>query len=264
MKSSKLNADWNSLIESRRQKSSKPRVNGMTMILEKSIGESSIKDLAESSGSYIDFIKFSFGTPLLIPASRLKKITAFLRKQKIESFVGGSSFEISYSKKRYSQFLENLGNIGFCWIEISDGMIELSPKQRKLAIQTAKESGFKVITEVGKKDPSIVLKSEEIVEQIKEDFENGAELVIIEARESGRGVGIFDTNGTPKEKIFETIIGGLDVIQLESLIWEAPLKDQQVFLIKKLGNHVNLGNIQPGDALGLEALRRGWRWDTFR
>ncbi|HVR05164.1 MAG TPA: phosphosulfolactate synthase, partial [Solirubrobacteraceae bacterium] len=48
----------------------------------------------------------------------------------------------------------------------------------------------------------------------------------------------------------------------ERLIFEAPRRDQQVWLLKQLGNECNLGNIAPADVLSLETLRLGLRSDT--
>lgn len=84
----------------------------------------------------------------------------------------------------------------------------------------------------------------------------------MEARESGKGVGIFDASGTPDPKEVENIISGVD--DVSDLIWEAPLKNQHVFLIKKFGINVNLGNVPPEEVLVLEALRNGMRGDTLK
>jgi phosphosulfolactate synthase len=60
----------------------------------------------------------------------------------------------------------------------------------------------------------------------------------------------------------EAIIKGVkDLTQLE---WEAPIKNQQQFLILRFGPNVNLGNIPPEDILALEALRQGLRGDTLK
>ena len=48
------------------------------------------------------------------------------------------------------------------------------------------------------------------------------------------------------------------------MLFEAPRKDQQAWLIRKLGPEVNLANIALDDALALETLRRGLRADTFQ
>jgi phosphosulfolactate synthase len=54
----------------------------------------------------------------------------------------------------------------------------------------------------------------------------------------------------------------IDIPQ-EDILWEAPLKDQQAWFIKKFGPTVNLGNISPRAVLPLETLRRGLRSDTL-
>jgi phosphosulfolactate synthase len=48
------------------------------------------------------------------------------------------------------------------------------------------------------------------------------------------------------------------------IIWEAPNPKQQAALILRCGPNANLGNVKPNDVLGLEALRCGLRFDTFR
>jgi len=83
----------------------------------------------------------------------------------------------------------------------------------------------------------------------------------VEARESGKGVGIFDSAGSVKSGELEALVEGMNE---EDLIWEAPLKDQQVALIRRFGPNVNLGNIPPQDVIALEALRAGMRADTLR
>jgi len=52
-------------------------------------------------------------------------------------------------------------------------------------------------------------------------------------------------------------------VQIENVIWEAPIKSQQAWFIKLLGANVNLGNIAPGEVVALETLRLGLRGDTF-
>ena len=49
----------------------------------------------------------------------------------------------------------------------------------------------------------------------------------------------------------------------DDIIWEAPRQHQQASLIIRCGSNVNLGNILPRDVLGLEALRRGLRYETL-
>jgi hypothetical protein len=71
---------------------------------------------------------------------------------------------------------------------------------------------------------------------------------IVEARESGKGIGIYDKDGGIHERAdVDTIASALNS-RLSRLIWEAPLKNQQEYFILRFID-VSLGNIQPRDAL---------------
>ncbi len=100
----------------------------------------------------------------------------------------------------------------------------------------------------------------ELIRTFEQDREAGAELLTIEARESGMGVGLFDREGKCRRDTLESVAACLPE---QHILWEAPLKSQQVELITSFGANVNLGNIVPGDAITLEAMRRGLRSDTF-
>jgi phosphosulfolactate synthase len=97
---------------------------------------------------------------------------------------------------------------------------------------------------------------------IELDLSLGAFKVIVEAREASKGVGIYDASGAVKESEVDAIIAG--VKDPNSLIWEAAMKNQQLYLIQKFGLNVNIGNVPPEDILALEALRCGLRGDTLK
>lgn len=92
------------------------------------------------------------------------------------------------------------------------------------------------------------------------DLEFGADLVLMEAREGGKGIGVFDNKGNVKEDELQTLIEGTPV---DKIIWEAPQKAQQAYFILKLGANVNLGNIPPDEITALETMRLGLRGDTL-
>ena len=243
-------------------RSTKPRQTGLTMIIDKGLGEHLLRDLLLTAGDYIDIIKLTFGTSAFYDRSLLEKKTALIRAAGIEVMPGGTFLEVSVWQNRVQPYLDRARRLGFTAIEVSDGTIEMDRATRREVIRLAIESGFKVITEVGKKDPTETPPLEVIHELIREDLGLGAFKVIIEAREAGRGVGIFDKDGkTRGDEIERLLAGGAEV---DSLIWEAPLKNQQQDLILRFGLNVNLGNILPEEILALEALRQGLRGDTLK
>ena len=102
----------------------------------------------------------------------------------------------------------------------------------------------------------------QICEDIIIDLENGAEKVIIEGRESGKNIGVYNNEGNIMDKKVDAILEGIDHRQ-NDIIWEAPHQHQQASFIRRFGSNVNLGNILPRDILGLEALRQGLRYETL-
>jgi phosphosulfolactate synthase len=82
--------------------------------------------------------------------------------------------------------------------------------------------------------------------------------VIAEARESGNA-GIYRADGEPRTGLITEIAHAIDS---DRIIFEAPRKEQQVWLLHQFGSECNFGNIAPGDVLSLETLRLGLRSDT--
>jgi phosphosulfolactate synthase len=83
--------------------------------------------------------------------------------------------------------------------------------------------------------------------------------VIAEGRESGT-VGLFDETGAVHRDLVEAI---LRAVGQETVIFEAPQRAQQAWLLRHVGPNVNLGNIGAEDVIALETLRRGLRYDTL-
>jgi phosphosulfolactate synthase len=245
-----------------RGRSSKPRSTGLTMVIDKGIGINHLEDLIQTSGEYIDIVKLTFGTSAFYDRDLLMEKISLLTSVHIDVMPGGTFLEVALWKGAYDRYLDRAKELGFSTIEISDGTIIIEPAIRKEIIRQAKGMDFKVITEVGKKDPNEALPISFIHQLIRDDLECGAFKVIIEAREAGKGVGIFDQAGKLKQDEVDNIVAGVE--DVDYLLWEAPIKNQQQDLIIQFGNNVNLGNIPADEVLALEALRQGLRGDTLK
>ncbi|MCZ3365034.1 MULTISPECIES: phosphosulfolactate synthase [Methanobacterium] len=239
----------------------KPRKNGITMMLDKGMGLRVLEDLMEVSGEYIDFAKLGWGTSALHDRELIQNKAEMYLSYDVNPYPGGTLFELAYMKNKFSEFLDESDKLGFTAIEISDGSTIISPEERRNIISKTKERGFTVISEVGKKNPQddCKLDTEDRVKLINSDINAGSDRILIEAREGGKGIGIYDECGNIKEDELEI----LAKTNMEKIIWEAPLKNQQTDLILKFGPNVNLGNIAPEEVTSLETLRRGLRGDTL-
>ena len=240
----------------------KPRENGVTMLIDKGLGMRATADLLEMAGDAIDMVKFTFGTSAFIDDKAVLRKTDLLRSNEVWVMPGGTFFEVAFWQGRYPEYLKRCRKLGFDAVEISDGTIEIDLESRRDSINRAVDDGFKVLTEVGKKSPDEKVSVELMHEEIASDLECGAFKVIVEAREAGKGVGIFDADGKVKTDEVERIVSGVD--DPDRLEWEAPIKSQQQHLILRFGVNVNLGNVRPEDILALEALRNGLRGDTLK
>jgi len=244
------------------QRSEKPRNNGLTMVLDKGLGYDMSKSLMEISGEYVDLLKFGWGTIIIHNEKIIQKKVEMYKSFDIAPYTGGTLFEIAYTNNKVKEFFEEARNIGFEAIEISDGSTDMEKDEKLDFISYAKEEGFYVLSEVGKKDPvaDSAINLDDRIELMNAELKAGSDKVIIEAREGGKNIGIFDEKGVAKEEEVDYITKH---VQQEDIIWEAPNKDQQVYFVLKLGKEVNLGNISSDDITSLETIRRGLRGDTL-
>jgi len=238
----------------------KPRVKGLTMIIDKGLSLAETKNLLEVGSDYIDFLKLGFGTSAFYDEKFLQEKIKLVLSYGVEIYPGGTFLEVAVWQNKLDDYLAKAKELGFKTIEVSDGTIDLDTRKRKNIIKKAVKSGLQVLAEVGKKEGEI--KEKKKIKQIKQDLDNGAWKVILEGRESGLGIGIYDGTGSIKQKELEYILIGVD--DYDDIIWEAPLKQQQQELILQLGSNVNLGNIASNEVLSVEALRVGLRGDTFK
>ncbi|MBP1989054.1 phosphosulfolactate synthase [Paenibacillus eucommiae] len=253
---------WNPvLVDPTGCRQNKPRTLGKTMVIDKGLGLNAFEDLLSTSGAHVDMIKIGFGTAPLYPEPLLRTKIEMAQAYDICIYPGGTFLEVAVVQDALSSFFDMIKSLGFTGLEVSDGTIDMNRGLRNELIERGLGEGLEVITEYGKKGWGSSIEIEELIETVLLDVEFGAGLVTIEARESGLGVGIFDAQGNCKDEELSRVLTAIP--KQEILLWEAPLKSQQVHLLQQLGSGVHLGNISPHEIISLEALRRGLRSDTL-
>ncbi|ERI11778.1 putative phosphosulfolactate synthase [Aneurinibacillus aneurinilyticus ATCC 12856] len=236
---------------------------GLTMIIDKGIGLASFEEFLQLAGQYVNYIKLGFGTTILYPPEILRKKLFLAQESGVALYPGGTLFEIAYYQGVLKNYLDSIEKLGFSYMEISDGTIDLPTSERHNMIREITARGFTVITECGKKAGGSHLSVEDLQKTLYSDLEHGASYVIVEGRESGTNVGIYDKKGRIDTEFLLAVEQAIPADVRKRLIWEAPQKNQQIELLYFWGRNVNMGNIQFEDAYNLECLRRGLRFDTF-
>lgn len=260
-----LNSAWKGVwsldsIVNRRLR--RPRVTGVTMVIDTGLGLSAMGDILDLAAEHIDQWKFGFGTTALMPRAALEAKLSLLRQRDILSYPGGTLLEAAVVQEHCRVFMTRAAELGFGAVEISEGTIDLPGERRRRMIDCARNAGLQPITEVGRKDPARQPVADELAAQVLRDLDWGAAWVIIEGRESGQGVGIYDRAGDIRSSFLDEVTR-LVGDAASRLIWEAPLRAQQAYLVCRFGANVSLGNIPPHECLALEALRCGLRFETF-
>lgn len=245
-----------------------PEETGVVMVIEKEFGPSGAEDWVKIASGIVDIVKFTFGTAAIYDEDILKEKVRIFKDTGISPMIGGTLTEVTileaggYSGGKIQDYLRYAKSLGFTHVEFSDGSIYIPDEGRREIIRMCIEAGFTVISEVGKKDPrkDAQISLEKRIELMRRDVESGAQMVIIEARESGKGIGVMDKNGKVDFKELDIIMNS---VGLERVMIEAPEKSQQQAIFMRYGSKANIGNVQPRDVLSVGALRGGLRGDTI-
>jgi phosphosulfolactate synthase len=237
-------------------RSRKPRRRGLTCVIDGGLPLTDVRAVLDSAAASVDVWKLGWGSAYLDAAVGAK--LDLLREHDVVACPGGTLLEVAAYQGRTEECLEWMAATGFEQIEVSDGLGLLGEEAKAALIRRASAS-FTVVSEVGLKRKGSVMPAGMWVELARADLESGAAAIIAEGRESGT-VGMYSEDGSARPDVVDALLDGVGP---QRLVFEAPRKDQQAWLVRHVGTDVNVGNVAPRDVLGLEALRLGLRADTM-
>lgn len=239
------------------ERSAKPRRRGLTHVLDKGLTLHHVEAVLESTAPIIDIWKFGWGTAYL--DRQLPGKLVALEAAHVMACTGGTLLEIAWTQGRTDDFFDWVVDAGIGCVEVSNGASGLPVAAKHELMADAIERGLTVLSEVGSKDPANALGPDRWISEIDGDIRAGASWVVAEGRESGT-VGLYTPQGDVRDDIVDAIEASVDTSRV---IYEAPRREQQADLIRRVGATVNLGNVAVDDVLGVETLRLGLRVDTM-
>ena len=234
----------------------KPREEGVTHVIDTGLSTYEAEGLMSMAAEYVDLVRLGWGSAYVTRDVRTK-IERY-RAAGVPAMLGGTLTELAWLNGRVDALAEWLEELGIEHVEVSSGTVDM-PAEEKLELIVRLAERFTVHAEVGEKDPNALLAPYRWVELIRAALDAGAAKVVCEGRATG-DAGMYRPNGEPREGLIDEIVHEVPAAQL---IFEAPRKHQQVWLIRHLGSAVNLGNVMPADVISLETLRVGLRADTL-
>jgi phosphosulfolactate synthase len=213
------------------------------------------------SAHLISILKISMACWMIAAERATRRKLAAARRHGVPTVVGGGPFEIAVAQDELPAYLDLCADLGVTRIECGEGFTDM-PLAPRTVVGMARALGLEVQFELGKKHGGAF--SDRVIDQLLAQgqrwLEAGALQLVIEARESACGVGLFDDAGRLDHALADRFANSFG---LSRLIFEAPNKPSQFALLDHFGREVHLCNVRLEELLRVEIYRRGLHSDAF-
>ncbi|MBV9435208.1 MAG: phosphosulfolactate synthase [Acidobacteria bacterium] len=215
----------------------------------------------EQSAHLMSVLKISMACWMIADERSTRRKVAAANRLGVPTVTGGGPFEIAVAQRQLPAYLDLVADIGVTRIECGEGFTDM-PLAAHDVVRMAHERGLEVQFELGKKhggafSDDVVC---QLIEQGKRWLDAGAVELVIEARESARGVGLFDDEGKFNPTFADRFA---EAFGFEIAMFEAPNKPSQFALLDHFGPAVHLCNVRLEELLRVEIYRRGLHSDAF-
>ena len=215
----------------------------------------------EQSSHLISILKISMACWMIANEQSTRRKLAAAASRNVPTVTGGGPFEIAVAQGQLSAYLDLCADLGVTRIECGQGFTDM-PLPAHEVVGKARQRGLEVQFEMGKKHGGAFEARllDELIEQGQRWMDAGAVEVVVEARESARGVGLFDGDGNLNHSFADRFA---QAFGLSAVTFEAPNKASQFALLDHFGREVRLSNIRLEELLRVEIYRRGLHSDAF-
>ncbi|HET9275186.1 MAG TPA: phosphosulfolactate synthase [Gemmatimonadales bacterium] len=215
----------------------------------------------EQSHHMMSLLKISMACWLIADEACTRRKVAAAKKYGVPTTTGGGPFEVAMAQGQLDAYLDLCADLGVDRIEIGEGFTDPDLYPKKL-VKMATDRGLAVQFELGKKHGGAFTSDmvQALIDQGKEWLDAGAVQLVVEGRESAKGVGLFDDAGNFNAAFADRFAAtfGHDIV-----LFEAPNKPSQFALLDHFGPEVHLCNVRLEEFLRVEIYRRGLHSDAF-
>jgi phosphosulfolactate synthase len=215
----------------------------------------------EQSAHLMASLKISMACWMIANESVTRRKIAVAKRHSVATVVGGGPYEIAVALHQLPSYLDLCANMGVTRIECGEGFTESIADPRNV-VAMARERDLEVQFELGKKHAGAFVTTaiKPLIDRGARWLDAGAVELVIEARESACGVGLFDDGGTLNTSFADAFARAFG---LPSVAFEAPNKSSQIALLDHFGREVRLCNVRLEELLRVEIYRRGLHSDSF-
>lgn len=215
----------------------------------------------QQSHQLISILKISMACWLIAQEAATRRKIAAAKSVNVPTVTGGGPFEIAVAQGALQAYFDLCADIGVNRVECGEGFTQMSLGADEV-VRLAQRDGLEVQFELGKKHegPFEARLLDELIDQGKKWLGAGAVELVVEARESAQGVGLFDQDGRLNRFFADRFV---ESFSLHQITFEAPNKASQFALLDHFGPEVRLSNVRLEELLRVEIYRRGLHSDAF-
>jgi len=238
-----------------------PLIDAATSPFDPGYDLATLESHLEQSSHVMSILKISMACWMVANEKVTRRKIAAAKKYRVPTTTGGGPFEVAVAQGKLPEYLDLVADFGVTRIECGEGFTEMTLSPREV-IGMANERGLEVQFELGKKHTGAFTRDavEGLIEQGRRWLDAGALQLVVEARESAKGVGLFDDSGNFNSAFADRFA---DAFGHKIVMFEAPNKPSQFALLDHFGNEVHLCNIRLEEVLRVEIYRRGLHSDAF-
>jgi phosphosulfolactate synthase len=213
------------------------------------------------SSHLMSLLKISMACWIIADETVIRQKILCAKAHSVPTVTGGGPFEIAVAQGQLPAYLDLCADFGVTRIECGEGFTDL-PLHASQLVAMAHQRGLAVQFELGKKhggafDDEVL---DDLIDQGKRWLDAGAVELVVEARESAKGVGLFDLDGCLNKSFADRFA---EAFGLGTITFEAPNKPSQFALLDHFGSRVHLSNVRLEELLRVEIYRRGLHSDAF-
>lgn len=215
----------------------------------------------DQSAHLMSILKISMACWMIADERSTRKKIQSAKARGVPTVTGGGPFEIAVAQNQLQPYLDLCADIGVSRIECGEGFTDLRADARDI-VRMAHDRGLEVQFELGKKHGGAFRDEviNELIDQGSRWLDAGAIQLVVEARESARGVGLFDDSGNFNGDFADRFARAFG---LGTVMFEAPNKPSQFAMLEHFGRNVHLCNVRLEELLRVEIYRRGLHSDAF-
>jgi len=238
-----------------------PELPPLTSPFDPGYDPSTLESHLEQSSHLMAILKISMACWMVANEDATRRKVAAAKKYHVPTVTGGGPYEIAVAQDCLPAYLDLCAELGFTRIECGEGFTDM-PLRPSQVMKMAVSRGLDVQFELGKKHTGAFNSdiAEQWVAQGHRWLDAGARELVVEARESAKGVGLFDESGNLNGGLADQFAGAFG---LDAVMFEAPTKPSQFALLDHFGPQVRLCNVRLEELLRVEIYRRGLHSDSF-